>query len=205
MATKLKPYKIETVSDAARSVHVDVMLDREKKDFFARYDLTNEVRAKTAEECVVAAKKMLTKIAGGYHWQRCIEIDLKSEEDCRHSSAVEHEVQRVEVTMTVRRMERAPKLSDPDGPHHVERTFEEDLRGPHEKKAREEHRDLRTLWEWSPNVIPYTEESWLALLAIMQAFRDARAKVDAILRKKNLPSLLAGMAKRPLLSARSDK
>lgn len=200
--SKLKPYKVETVQDRNGSVSVDVMFDREKKDFFARYDFDNEVRAPTADACHVEASKMLAKIIGGYKWVRLIQVHISSDEDVEYQSMVEHEIERVEVKMTIRRMERAPKLGDDGGKHHVERSFAEDVHGVNQEHARKNNTDLRHLWrEDTACLIPYTEESWQALKTIMQAFRDARGKVDAILKKKNLPALLAGLASRPLLIA----
>jgi len=175
-------------------------MHRENKDFFARYDFDNEVRAPTADACHVAALAMLKRLGSGYKWARYIEVQMAGEGDCSHSSAVEHELHRVEVTLIVRRMERAPKLDDPGGPAHVERSFAEDLKGVHQKKARAENTDIRHVWERGDHIIPYTDEAWNALLAIEQAFRDAREKVNVILGKKNLPALLAGMMKRPLLT-----
>lgn len=84
--TTLKPYKVETVSDPKQSIHVDVMFDRERRDFFAHYDLDNKVRAKTADECAELAKKMLQMAVGGYRWRRLIDVGVSGESEASPSN-----------------------------------------------------------------------------------------------------------------------
>lgn len=57
MPRKLKPQKVDTVQ-GRHGISVDVMLDRNQLDFFARLD-REEVRAPSAEECKARALTMI--------------------------------------------------------------------------------------------------------------------------------------------------
>ena len=189
----LKPYLVEEVSPKRMKTTVAIMFDRDSKDFFATVG-TIKVRSPSADGCrrevYEAAKKW-----NPLEWTRLISAHFtRYSEDSHHWGGriplVEHEVR-----FEARRFERAEV---PDQPKcFVDRPFAEDLdehlarrmlEDPYEFNEAVYHGDSDEL------VLPYTEETWAALLKIKAALLAVEDRLDAILSKEGGGKLLLALA-----------
>jgi hypothetical protein len=209
MARELKPQKVDDVHSPSRRLKVDLMLDRNKLDFFARVG-DEEVRAPSIDELRPLAREMAAK-AESYTWERVILVEIKEGWWDRHHHRgfgtrrerdpdVEPTGASVEVEFD--RVERA--RSPFDGKwvarqHPLD--FEAGEPDEYTRKRREQFADFIHYGDVNKTVLPYSEETWAGLCAIRKAIDELRDKLAALVERKDVVTLLqrAATSKQPLL------
>lgn len=204
MARGLKPYKVDRVyHNGDISTFLDIFFDREKMVFFASM-ATERVEAKSVNELIPLAKELLSRSIS-FVWEPVIVVGVPSKDDSfeRHSKKFEFVTAIAEFRF--RRSERSKK---PGGAYY-ERMHQLDFNKRMERwrkkgesrfvkseiEDRANNRDLSTMHLMGDEIVlPYTEESWKGLHAIVNGFRQLRINLEKICRSKHFEDHLRAVA-----------
>ena len=209
MGRELKPQKVDEVHSPSRNVRVDLMLDRNKLDFFARIG-DEEVRAPSIDELRPLAREMAGK-AENYEWEGIILVGIK---ECwwdqhhhrgfgtRRERDPDVDPTGASVEVEFDRIERA--RSPFDGrwvarQHPID--FEANEPDEYARKRRAQFADFIHYGDTDKTVLPYSDETWAGLRAIRKAIDELRDKLVALVERKDVVTLLqrAATSKQPLL------
>lgn len=188
MGRHLKPLKVEDFIDMKRRIQVDLMLDRNTKQFFAEVQL-EKIEAPSIEQL---REKVREKVAmwTPLEWRRVIEIEVGGEPNesswAYRKTIGEHKAQ-VEVEFC--RLELAQGM---DG-DWMQRPFAEDLN--EDKREQQEHQPLKfaescARWRMEKHV-PFSDAAWLTLIEIDKAIHSARERLKKLCDPKEGGRLLA--------------
>ena len=179
MARKLKPFLVETLHSNKNGQKADIMLDREKKVFFAIFDGAT-IEAATAEECRKLTWGKLTEWRP-LEWKRLIFVQANEPFDHYggrvpvHYPELQFSFSRFEVSV------------DPNG-QQMRRTIYEDLPNDTQRAWRDEdelHGVDRFFAHEEDKFIPYDEQVWQNLLTLEAGVEKARKTLTAILNAKD--------------------
>jgi hypothetical protein len=184
MARKLKPQKVDSVS--AGQAQVDVYLDRNKLDFFAKLGL-EEVRAPSAEECRLLARDLAQRWRPE-EWEPFILVERRVKDDAMYHMALGVS-ESFGVTLVYRRLERARRLDGVVLERTHELDYQEKLAGMGNERdrkfmreQREKLRDCRQSYGRNNEVaLPYSDETWAALGRIGDSIEHAARQLGEML------------------------
>jgi hypothetical protein len=195
MARSLKPQKITDVRHRTiKTMTVDIMLDRNKLDFFFTVGAT-QTRAESADEAIRLARLQLDKFTGVV-WESVICIIHKSDDGNGYNyngrKNQKPNPRSAGMDLTYKRFERGSL----NGKYELKRKHLLDC-DAYDLKQRENNATGDHYWERDGAVIPYTEEAWAALAQMVQAIHGINARLDAMLSDHaKIPELLARLATR---------
>lgn len=191
MPRPLKPYVVDSVWCESTRLRVDILFDRNRKNFFAKVG-TNEVRAKDVEGCKVLARDLAAQSVA-FSWTPIIVIDktckcsanLYSGEGPKRYAGVDVEFRRIEVSP-----DPSPRRGGKPG--HVWRRHPLDVGDDElDLEDRRLFRDVCSHQDYGSTCeVPYTEEAWAALCAIADAVDAAAERLDALFADEHLEAKL---------------
>lgn len=200
---KLKPYVVDRVDDYSTKTKVDILLDREAKDFFAVIGL-EEVRAPTAKECAKLARAELYR-QRQFSWKKMIEVrtgqryshhetDDSRDADLMLSFERFEQTQKADGTL-LERPYRSPAEDaketaaregfDPAKPFEAVR-----VSGPLGTNEKLRGDDVSTSHR-TGSLLPYSDEAWTTLLRLKKTINEVRKKLEELLSQKNIEANLA--------------
>jgi hypothetical protein len=219
----LKLQELETLIDRDTGERATLYFDRNYNDFVAKIG-TEEVRDKTADGCKAKARAML-KAFKPYEWKQYIFVEeVKDRTHYGHSGRGRYDY-RAKVSFSFFRNEMAQKkdghwlerpfledwLSDSDreptrqnwGNEMYIPTAEALARCRKENKTRRaDGSDIETSGykeqqggSSSSIILPYTEETWLALKVMHQKLLDFEKQLDSFTKSKDFEKKLFSVAK----------
>lgn len=184
MPRLLKPQKVDHVVVGNGRIAIDIMLDRNNLDFFAKLGL-DEVRATTAKECKDKARQLASA------WRPTVwegRIRVRMTQGNREWYINRFEAKSMQLELIFYRFERAQKL---DGTW-VERTHELDFEASIEDgdwhNKRKEHRDRGGDWtdhdiepDEDERDFAYSAELWNGLVTIQAMIASAGERLQDLL------------------------
>lgn len=188
MPRTLKPQKVGEVRHDKTRMVVDIMLDRNKLDFFAKVG-TEEIREDTAPKCKEAVLEKMASMVQ-YKWEPMIIVRHDNHrpdpKERWRSHSDDARYTRAQVEFKFRRLERSPS---PSGKGFVERKHILDVNASdeYEMKRREEEQDVQNfaMWEMEFEIVPYTEETWNGLMRLHASIERANDQLTVLLGAKD--------------------
>lgn len=192
MPRKLKPYKVDRVTNSKTGVGVDILLDREDRVFFGMVGPTR-IQSDTADECKKRVRNALRNYKG-LEWKGF--IILNAEETEHGWSNNGFKVINTGLNLTFHRLMGA-KTSD--GAWTC-KPFEEDVHpdSPFSEEDRMKlwYRDAR-----SKKIIPYTQEVWSTLMEMHKRIKKMGKDLEKFCKRKNIGKLLTQAGAMKMLGA----
>jgi hypothetical protein len=187
---KLKPYKVDRVFCSRLRRQVDVMFDREDKDFYGVVD-GQTIRATALQEC----KNKLSEFLNNHKelkWRQEIWVSTHDPDNSFRNYG-RHEDHYAEISFSFYRLE-VSKATDTNG--ELERPFLDrgkDFGEPepeaHELTKRELGEDIDTLSRCTMIRLPYSDEVWRGLTLLKDATEQANAKLSSLIKKDGVQFL----------------
>lgn len=197
MSRLLKPQKVDHIVVGAGRVAVDIMLDRNRLDFFATLGL-DEVRAPTAKEC----KEKARELASAWRpttWEGRIRVRVT------HGSSGyyihDHRADNIEVQLVFYRFERAQKLDGDwvERVHTIDYENDQNAR-PGWRDILTERRDRGEGWR-THDIEPddgerdfaYTDQLWQGLVTVQAMITRAGEQLSTLLAQPDFDKRLAAV------------
>jgi hypothetical protein len=193
MTRKLKPYKIERVTNQKTGIGVDIMLDREDQTFFGMVGPTR-IEGETAAGCKRLVRKALKDFTG-LQWGAFIVIDHAGGD--AHEWHSKHKAEAAHVELRYHRLLGARTIEGT----WVERPFEEDTPGGYhfgqDRYVNRWHRD-----DESGSILPYTEAAWGTLCMMRSRIEEIATYLENLTKRDDFVRLLNNpQGEAPLLGA----
>jgi hypothetical protein len=209
MPRNLKPMKVDYVHDSKTEQYVDVMLDRNSNDFFAKVG-EETVRDATAAGCKEKARKLLISLRD-FKWTPYIWVQVKEERESgfygtragrgadRITVKLEFEFSRGELAarpdgkFVTRHYLDEKGLSDSD--YRLHGNAPEYLAGDaeHNRSVRSRGEDICNYWPEhdQENVrLDYNEATWLALNAVKERIEQAKKQLQDVVKSADFEKKL---------------
>ena len=181
MPRPLKPYVVDSVWCETTRTRLDILFDRDAKNFFAKLG-ASEVRAKDVEACKALARELAAN-AVSFVWTQVIVVETVCNRDSMHWHKDDNR-QYTGVELEYRRIEVSPDPCSKRDGGRVCRPHPLDVAADNEYEAdrRKAYRDVRhhVLYDDKERELPYTDEVWAALGAISETLNSAADKLNAL-------------------------
>lgn len=191
MSRTLKPQKVSEVSHNTLPIKIEIMLDRNDLDFFFEIG-SQKWRAPDVEAITRLAREHIAKLAV-VEWQAVIDVYHETRYGHRSyfgNAPSEPKDRASDLELSFERYERGKF----DGVWKLKRKHILDVEADsYDMKRRTEQPHAGDWYNSNGTIIPYTDEAWARLHAIVAGVHDLNKKLEALLSDENKAArLLAG-------------